>query len=157
MAFNRMGTSFIVASIIFLAIIFVLVQSKTGMINSERAKVEVSGNTVKVEIADSPEEWSKGLMFRDSLEENQGMLFIFPDEKYRNFWMKNTFIPLDIIFISSDFEIIDVTTMQPCKQDICLSYKSQKPARYVLELNAGYAGEKQISIGDKINLLQNKP
>ena len=67
------------------------------------------------------------------------MLFIFQQERPQSFWMKNTLIPLDMIFISADLVIVDITTMNPCKTDPCPDYTSKQPARYCLEVNAGYA------------------
>jgi uncharacterized membrane protein (UPF0127 family) len=105
---------------------------------------------IKVEIADSAEERSYGLMFKEFLDENSGMLFVFDDENYRNFWMKNTLISLDIIFISEDLEIVDIKYAVPCLEDPCVSYKSSKPAKYVLEVNGDFTIENDVGLGDKI-------
>lgn len=105
---------------------------------------------VKVEIADDNEEREKGLMFREKLNENEGMLFVFEDESYRAFWMKNTLIPLDMIFINGNFEIVDIKNANPCREGQCVLYKPSKPAKYVLEAGAGFAGKNSISIGDKV-------
>ena len=107
---------------------------------------------VNVEIADSPEERAAGLMFRESLGENSGMLFIFDDEKTRSFWMKNTLIPLDMVFISEDLEIIDIKYAVPCREDPCISYVSKEPAEYVLEVNENFTIRNDIAIGNTINL-----
>jgi uncharacterized membrane protein (UPF0127 family) len=79
------------------------------------------------------------------------MLFIFPEEMPRSFWMKDTLIPLDMIFISAYLVIVDITTMQPCATDPCPDYTSRQPARYVLEVNAGYCRSRNIAIGDTIS------
>jgi len=106
---------------------------------------------LNVEIVATPEEWSKGLMFRSQLHENSGMFFAFTDEQKRTFWMKNTLIPLDIIFVSSDFIVVDIKeNFQPCKADPCPTYTSKYPAKYVLEVNAGFVGRNGIREGDKI-------
>jgi len=89
-------------------------------------------------------------MNRPSLGENEGMLFVFPDSQKRSFWMKNTQIPLDMLFISENYEITDMTTMQPCTADPCPVYTSKAPARFVLEVNAGYAERYNITLGDKM-------
>lgn len=114
--------------------------------------VKINDNIINIQLADSPEKWSRGLMFISELPENEGMLFIFPDEVHRNFWMRNTLIPLDILFISSDKTIIDIATLQPCEQDLCQSYRSKEPATFVLEVNAGYTEKNNIEIGDKIEI-----
>jgi len=106
---------------------------------------------VNVEIADQPGERTLGLMNRDILEKDHGMLFIFEGEDYWSFWMKNTLIPLDLIFISDQYTIVDIKeNFQPCKVDNCDSYTSKKKAKYVLEVNSGFVKENNVKIGDKI-------
>ena len=108
---------------------------------------------IRAEFARTPEEWQKGLMNRSSLPKNSGMLFIFPDETNRSFWMKNTLIPLDIIFISSKGRVNEMTTLSPCqKTEICQFYNSKTPAQYVLEINAGSTGKWKIIEGDIVEL-----
>lgn len=109
---------------------------------------------INAEIADDKLEMEKGLMFREKLEENSGMLFIFENEEYQTFWMKNTLIPLDIIFIDRGFEIVGVESAQPCRKNPCQLYSSPSPAKYVLEVNAGFAARNKIEVGDKIVMNQ---
>lgn len=118
-----------------------------------------SSNTVKigddlfyVEVADTRKEREFGLMFRESLGNNNGMLFVFNDEIPRTFWMKNTKIPLDIIFIERNGKIVNITTAEPCKEDPCMKYNSGFPAQYVLEINANESNKRGISIGDKVDI-----
>jgi uncharacterized membrane protein (UPF0127 family) len=106
---------------------------------------------VKVEVVTEPADQARGLMYRRSLGKESGMLFIFGREEPQGFWMKNTLIPLDMIFISRDLVIVDITTMQPCITDPCPDYTSRQPALYVLEVNAGYCRSRNIIIGDKIS------
>jgi uncharacterized membrane protein (UPF0127 family) len=87
-------------------------------------------------------------MFREKLNENEGMLFVFDDEKYETFWMKNTLIPLDIIFIDKNFKIISIENAVPCKREPCTLYKSAKPAEYVLEVNENFTIRNKIKSGD---------
>ena len=105
---------------------------------------------VAVDIADESAEWAQGLMFRESLAENAGMLFIFPEEAEHRFWMKNTRIPLDMIFISADKRVAAVITAIPCVSDPCLTYSPQAHARYVVEVNAGFAAQHGIQTGDRV-------
>ncbi len=89
----------------------------------------------KVEIAATDEERQKGLMFRKNLPEESGMLFIFRDDAIHSFWMKNTYIPLDMIFISSDMMVAGIhRNATPLSEE---SISISKPSRYVLEINAG--------------------
>ena len=108
-----------------------------------------STSPIYVEIADDPFEQSRGLMFRNNLEMNNGMLFVFDDEREISFWMKNTLIPLDMIFMYEKLEVVDIKeNVQPCVTEICQSYVSEQPAKYVLEVNAGYVQRNGVGIGD---------
>lgn len=106
---------------------------------------------LKVEVVSKPVAMQMGLMYRKHLAKDRGMLFIFQQEESQSFWMKNTFIPLDMIFISAGFRIVDITTMQPCTTDPCPDYTSRQPAQYCLEVNAGYCRSHNIAVGDKIS------
>lgn len=107
---------------------------------------------VEVEIADNQYERTRGLMFRETLCENCGMLFKFEDDQIRTFWMKNTQIPLDIIFISRYLEIINISeNTVPNQTEI--TYSSNSESRYVLEVNSGFTRNYNISAGDKVYFL----
>ena len=99
--------------------------------------VYLEDKSIRVEIADSLSELQKGLMFRESLCEECGMLFVFEDPGRHGFWMKNTLIPLDIVFIDEKFMIVNVSMAVPCEEKICKTYDSISPAKYALEVNAG--------------------
>ncbi|MEK6823893.1 MAG: DUF192 domain-containing protein [Nanoarchaeota archaeon] len=119
---------------------------------TNESQVCFSENCFDVEVVSSQEELSKGLMFRESLNENSGMLFIFPKEDFHNFWMKNTLIPLDIIWINSAKEIVFIeNNAQPCLKDICESFTPDEKALYVLEINSGIAEEIGLKVGDEVN------
>lgn len=108
--------------------------------------------SVYVEIADEQHEQNQGLMFRENLEWDRGMFFVFEDERMLSFWMKNTLIPLDMLFIDADFRIVDIKeNVSPCKEDPCPSYPSKKPAKYVLEVNAGFVLKNDIKIDDMVS------
>ncbi len=102
-----------------------------------------------VEIAQTPEERSKGLMFREFMPENHGMLFAFDDDVPRSFWMKNTLIPLDIIFLDGNMTVVDVKNAVPCVEDPCSTYSAH--GKYVLEINAGLAEKYGIKSGSKMS------
>jgi uncharacterized membrane protein (UPF0127 family) len=115
--------------------------------------VELGGKSFSVEIADTQEEHALGLMFRDSMPPDQGMIFIFQDEAPRSFWMKNTRIPLDIMYFDKDLKLVSISAnTPPCRVSRCPSYPSTAPAMYVLELNAGVASELGVGPGDRLTL-----
>lgn len=117
--------------------------------------VEVGGERFYVEIAADETTRSRGLMFRESLADNAGMLFIFPREAPRAFWMRNTRIPLDILYLDSQLRIVSMSLdTPPCRnrQGRCPNYPSGAPARYVLELNAGTAERLGVGRGDRIRV-----
>lgn len=112
--------------------------------------VEVRDKVFFVEIADTPEKRKKGLMFRKTLCEECGMLFIFEYAQKYGFWMKNVWIPLDIIFIDKKGIIVDLINAEPCKSKDCDIYYPVKKALYVLEVNYGNFSEKDI--GAKVHI-----
>jgi uncharacterized membrane protein (UPF0127 family) len=115
--------------------------------------IYVQDKPFQVEIADTPEMHARGLMYRRCIRDDYGMLFVFPGEDFRSFWMKNTLISLDIIFLNSGQQIVGMhLSVPPCKTDPCPSYTSSSPARYVLELKGGLAKKLNLQIGDKIFL-----
>lgn len=97
---------------------------------------------IRAEIAADNASRMTGLMNRTELEAGAGMLFVFDEEERLNFWMKNTKLPLDILFFDGDGSFISRTTMDPCLADPCTLYPSAAPARFALEVNRG---EKQTA------------
>lgn len=100
-----------------------------------------------VEIADTPETRARGLMFREKLPEKHGMIFIFKAVRKRNFWMKNTYIPLDILFIDEQAKIISIKQGEPESLE---NIPSEKPAQAAIEFARGTVEAYNIQIGDKI-------
>jgi len=146
-------------NIIIIAAIFLLSYLVYRRVNdSDPDKyVRLSLNNIDyhLETARTPAKQSQGLMNRTSLCPNCGMIFIFPLELPQIFWMKNTLIPLDIIFIDSQGKIINIETAvpQPNTSDNQLTrYHSRSPAKYVIELNAGDASKISLSPGDTVDL-----
>lgn len=110
--------------------------------------VEFGDSKFFVKVVETPEDLQKGLMFVESMPENEGMLFIFDDFAPRTFWMKNTLIPLDMIFVDENFVVVDVKEdVPPCKADPCETYPSEFSSKFVVELNAGSVKEHNISVG----------
>lgn len=119
------------------------------IVNSNDKKIDIN-----VEIAKTSKEQSHGLMYKTDLRENEGMWFPYDKERNLTFWMKNTLIPLDIIFIDANNKIINISkNTPPCKSSNCPTYSSTSPAKYVLELNAGFSDNHFLNTGDKIYLL----
>ncbi|WP_250432888.1 DUF192 domain-containing protein [Hanstruepera flava] len=101
-----------------------------------------------IEIADNDYETQTGLMYRESMEVNRGMLFIFPDSRPRSFYMKNTKIPLDLIYLDTDKTV--VSFQENAKPFDESSLPSNAPAKYVLEVNAGLVKQWHLEVGDKM-------
>lgn len=113
-------------------------QNKTNDIS----KTCFNKNCFDVEIADTPEERARGLMNRESLNQDSGMLFIFDTEAKHCFWMKNTLISLDIIWLDENKKIVFIKhNAEPCQADPCETFKPSGNAKYVLEINSGLAKE----------------
>ncbi|HEU4992215.1 MAG TPA: DUF192 domain-containing protein [Luteimonas sp.] len=111
--------------------------------------VELGGHRYSVEVADDEEERARGLMFRDQLAADHGMLFIHEEEGPQSYWMKNTRIPLDILYFDNARKLVSQKRdVPPCTLgDRCPPYPSDAPARYVLELNAGEAARLGLADG----------
>ena len=115
--------------------------------------VELNRQRFSVELVDTQDKRALGLMFRDSMPDDHGMLFVFPGETRRSFWMKNTRIPLDIFYFDSNLTLVSVAeNTPPCRSPECPTYPSAGPAKYVLELNAGKAAELGVKSGDVLEL-----
>jgi len=113
--------------------------------------VEVNGKRFYVEIADDDASRTQGLMFRDHLADNRGMLFIFRREEPRSFWMRNTRIPLDIIYLDSQLRVVSISAnTPPCRTRQCPTYPSRGPAQYVLEINASQSKALNLEPGQTI-------
>lgn len=107
----------------------------------------------QVEVADTDSERQVWLMYRDSLVSQSGMLFVFYSSYPHGFWMKNTLIPLDMIWIDEDKKIVDIQTAVPCDADPCPSYVPSGSAKYVLEINAGGADRYDLDTGDAVDFI----
>ncbi len=111
--------------------------------------VEVGGERFQVEVADDDAERARGLMFRDAMADDHGMLFIHDHQEPQAYWMKNTRIPLDILYFDRDRRLVSQQRdVPPCSAgDRCPPYPSRAPAQYVLELNAGQAARLGLEDG----------
>ena len=155
---------FVIAGVLLTAIIILFVFP--GILNKENSEEvyymfqkegeltiadSLNVNKVKIdlEIADTDYERQLGLMKRVSMEEKQGMLFIFPNDAMQSFWMRNTLISLDMIFINANKQIVTIHKNTKVLSD--QSYPSSAPAKYVLEVIAGFTDKYKVNVGDVIS------
>jgi uncharacterized membrane protein (UPF0127 family) len=113
-----------------------------------RATLGAGMYNMQVEVALTPQEHAIGLMHRNSMGANEGMLFVFDRPGVQCFWMKNTLIPLAVAFVADDGEVVNIDEMKPRSLD---SHCSTKPVRYVLEMNTGWFQKKGIKAGQKLS------
>ena len=135
---------------LFTLLILCAILRPGGVAALDTTTITVGGVPIVVEVADDVMERSMGLMYRESLPHDRGMLFVYPDEAVRAFWMKNTRIPLSIAFADADGVIIAVMDMFP--DDGRARYRSGAPAKYALEVNRGWFAERGIKVGSEIDL-----
>jgi hypothetical protein len=150
----------IIFAVIFLAVIIIIVIILTSFFSIysnnpplAKGQVKVSGKVINVYLAQTPEEQSNGLSGWEKLSENQGMLFVFKDKRYRDFWMQNMKFPIDIIWINDD-KIVDITKNAsiPSNLNNIPLFHSIEEVNYVLEVKAGYADDNNIKIKDLVEI-----
>lgn len=121
-----------------------------------KVKITLGDKKLEVELAETSDQHERGLMFRDKMGENDGMLFIFKNEETRFFWMKNTLIDLSIGYFDKSGTLIDIQEMKSGKgvtNDMLLpSYPSAKPAKYALEMNKGWFDKNKVKLGTKLKV-----
>ena len=114
--------------------------------------VKINNTTIKVEVAETPLAREKGLSGREKLDQNKGMLFIFPQKDYYSFWMKEMKFPIDIIWIS-DNRVVDIAYDLPLQaSEFLKTYQPKEPVNFVLEVNAGFSKKYNIKIGDRVEI-----
>jgi uncharacterized membrane protein (UPF0127 family) len=134
-------------------IIFLPVFLGSGCLRSNQSKVCFKKHCFYVELAQTPAEKMKGLMFREHLASDRGMLFVYEEERARSFWMKNSLIPLDIIWINQNREVVLISEdIPPCEKDPCPTISPDVKAKYVLEINARKARRVGLRLGDKLDI-----
>ncbi len=123
--------------------------------HTNQHRVTINDISFAVELADDDNSRALGLMYRKQMDDGEGMLFIFPDSQMRAFWMKNTLIPLDILYFDANKKIVSISeNTPPCKNTSsrCPNYPSKKPTKYVLEINAGLSEKYGFKAGDEIEI-----
>jgi len=154
MNFNRQSLAVILPAFLLCAFLFSCSSQKLPV---RSISIEGEGQViavVKAEIAQTPEERSQGLMFRKTLPDGKGMLFVFEKDEILSFWMKNTIVPLSIAFIASDGRIIDIRDMYPGDLNSVVSSRS---ARYALEVPQGWFSRVGVKAGHVANVKQAVP
>ena len=111
--------------------------------------MKIGSRDFELEVARTPEEQERGLMKRDSMPQNHGMIFVFPSEQVLAFWMKDTRFPLDILFLDRKGKIVSMFQMKP--YDLS-NTSSEKPAQFAIELNAGVAKDTGVKVGDVLDI-----
>ncbi len=139
----------IIFSFLIIALIFFILSAQKKRDDT----VCFEGSYINVELATTREEMITGLMNRTNLPENKGMLFIFDEEGVYKFWMKNTLIPLDMIWIDENGKIIYIEkNALPCDIPTCPAFGPESSSKYVLEVNGGYTERHKINVGDKARI-----
>ncbi len=125
----------------------------SGHVFAADTTVTLKDRTFTVEQANDGASQERGLMFRDSMPADHGMIFNFADEQPRTFWMKNCRMPLDILYFDANYKLVSVQQRVPaCRSDPCPTYPSEGPSKYVLELNAGTADKLDVKPGDALTV-----
>jgi uncharacterized membrane protein (UPF0127 family) len=132
----------------------VVAQELSPQLELPRVKLSAGMHQIDAQVAGTPEQRQIGLMFRKSMPAHEGMIFVFEAPAMQCFWMKNTLIPLTAAFVANDGTIVNLADMKPqSTQNHC----SDKPVRYVLEMNQGWFAKRKITAGHKLSgpLFQN--
>jgi uncharacterized protein len=117
------------------------------------ATLKVGPHPLKVEVMAKPEELARGLMHREKLGRDDGMLFIFDGPAYHSMWMKNTLIPLSVAFVDAEGTILNILDMEPQTED---THMSAGPSVYAIETNKGWFAAKKVKAGDKVTGIPKK-
>jgi hypothetical protein len=117
--------------------------------NLATVRMKIGSDMFTLEVADTDPKRQYGLMHRDSMPSSHGMIFVFPDEEPLGFWMKNTRLPLDIIYIDAGGKVVSIHRMEPYT---LRSTRSDGPAKYAIELNAGRAAKAGVKPGDSLQI-----
>ena len=121
---------------------------------AEMITVKIAGHALKAEVATTDAERAKGLMYREKMGRNDGMVFVFDEPGYHSMWMRNTLIPLSVAFIDKGGTILNILDMEPKSENL---NTAAGPASYAVETNKGWFAEKKIKAGDKVTGLPKLP
>lgn len=152
---NKIKSNIVYISVAVIVVIFLIFAISPyfmlGTKTLEKSIISVNGREISVEIANTPETWTRGLMFHQPLGDNEGMIFVYDREGYFGIWMPNMSFSIDILWMDSSGKVVNIVrNAEPCKSMPCTSWRPSVPASYVLELKAN--STKDIKIGDVFNL-----
>jgi hypothetical protein len=139
---------------VLLLLVAAVVQASAAQSRLPRGRATFPDRTtVSVDIADTDPIRERGLMFRDHLAPNEGMIFVFPEPGYYPFWMKNTLIPLDMLWLDAQGRIVSIArSVPPCKADPCPTSPPDANASYVIEVVSGFSRQHGLKVGDVVKL-----
>jgi uncharacterized protein len=133
------------AGLVFVAMVALSAVAQTGpQLQLPRSKLNAGMHVLDVQLAQTPEQRQIGLMWRKDMPQHEGMLFVFEQPAKQCFWMRNTLLPLSAAFVADDGTIVNIADMKPQTDD---SHCSDKPVRFVLEMNQGWFAKRQIKPG----------
>ncbi len=154
---KKNNSGLIISSLVFVIFLFLLTYINNKKIETATKAVLIKNNKeIELEIARDENQRRLGLMFRKELCKECGMIFIFEDEDIRKFWMKNTYIPLDIIFVSKNFKINEIFKNLPAFKENMNEKeipKAEAKAKYVIEINAGMSDELELKKNEKLKII----
>ncbi len=155
--FFNMNSQLIRAGILVVSLVLSLWGSIPSSLAGDRvvfefASLEIKGRQYRLEVAKTAIQRRQGLMYRETLASLGGMLFVYADEGFHRIWMKNTLIPLTVVWVDSQQTVIHIARLDPCQSVFCPSFGADQPARYIIEL-AG--GNRSLLPGDRIPALAN--
>jgi len=147
---NALRISTVLSSLALLAVVAGCDRAATTQSSLPTTRMAVGSKTYTLEVAAQMHDRNTGLMYRDSMPEDHGMIFVFAGEEKRDFWMKNTRIPLDILFVDAGGRIVSIHRMEPYVERPAT--ESKGPAKYAIELNAGQAAAAGVKEGEVLKL-----
>ena len=141
-------------TLLWFALAFSASAQETPQTNLPRIKLQAGMFQIDTQVAQTPDQRSMGLMFRQEMPQHEGMLFVFEQPATQCFWMKNTLLPLTAAFVADDGTIVNLADMKPQTTD---SHCSSKPVRFVLEMNQGWFTKKGLKAGSRLSGVAFKP
>ncbi len=138
---------YVISIILLFSSLYLAWGTASGLESFESMELYIAEKPFQLEIADNPNLRRQGLMFRSELSKHAGMIFIYPETGHHRIWMKNTHIPLTVVWIDDKATVIGIKKLQPCKQESCPSYGIQLASKFIIELNVNFD---DLKLGDRL-------